>query len=53
VRFGEAGVISLRRNFLHAAALQFQHPRTGAALSFSRPLPAELEEFLQSILPAG
>jgi 23S rRNA pseudouridine1911/1915/1917 synthase len=53
VRFGEAGVISLRRNFLHAAALQFQHPRTGLPLSFSRPLPAELEEFLQRISPAG
>jgi 23S rRNA pseudouridine1911/1915/1917 synthase len=40
---------SLPRNFLHAAALQFQHPRTGLALSFSRPLPEELERFLQQI----
>jgi len=45
---GEAA-ISLPRNFLHAAALQFQHPRTDATLSFSRPLPAELEEFLHRI----
>ena len=44
---GKAGNISLPRNFLHAASLQFQHPRSGAALSFSRPLPAELEQFLQ------
>jgi hypothetical protein len=29
--------------------LQFQHPRTGAVLSFSAPLPAELEEFLQNL----
>jgi 23S rRNA pseudouridine1911/1915/1917 synthase len=40
---------SLPRNFLHAAALQFQHPRSGLALSFFRPLPKELERFLQQI----
>lgn len=40
---------SLPRNFLHAAALQFQHPRSGLALSFSRPLPEELERFFQQI----
>src|SRR3984893_12468602 len=45
----EGGRLSLARNFLHAAALQFQHPRTGAVLSFSAPLPAELEEFLQNL----
>lgn len=48
-RAGEAGVISLPRNFLHAAALEFQHPRTGLPLSFSRPLPAELQAFLRRI----
>lgn len=41
--------ISLPRNFLHAAALQFQHPRSGEALSFARPLPEELEGFLEKI----
>ena len=41
-----AAHISLPRNFLHAAALQFQHPRTGEPLSFTAPLPAELEDFL-------
>jgi 23S rRNA pseudouridine1911/1915/1917 synthase len=46
---GEPGTISLPRNFLHATSLQFQHPRTGAALSFSRPLPEELEGFLHQI----
>jgi 23S rRNA pseudouridine1911/1915/1917 synthase len=44
----EAGV-SLPRNFLHAAALQLQHPRTGVALSFERPLPEELKDFLEKI----
>jgi 23S rRNA pseudouridine1911/1915/1917 synthase len=44
----EAG-ISLPRNFLHAAALQLQHPRSGGALSFARPLPEELRGFLEKI----
>jgi 23S rRNA pseudouridine1911/1915/1917 synthase len=44
----EAG-ISLSRNFLHAAALQFQHPRSGETLSFARPLPEELRVFLEGI----
>jgi len=38
--------LQLERNFLHAAALEFAHPRTGDALSFVRPLPPELEHFL-------
>jgi 23S rRNA pseudouridine1911/1915/1917 synthase len=43
------GRIALGRNFLHAAALQFQHPRSGETLSFSRPLPPELQNFLCEI----
>jgi 23S rRNA pseudouridine1911/1915/1917 synthase len=43
-------VISLPRNFLHAAELQFQHPRTDEVMKFSRPLPAELEEFLSLVV---
>jgi 23S rRNA pseudouridine1911/1915/1917 synthase len=41
--------ISLPRNFLHAAALQLQHPRSGETLSFARPLPDELQGFLERI----
>ena len=41
--------LHLARNFLHAAAIDFLHPRTGEKLSFSRPLPPELESFLQQI----
>jgi 23S rRNA pseudouridine1911/1915/1917 synthase len=44
----EAG-ISLPRNFLHAAALLLQHPRTGVELLFERPLPEELKGFLEKI----
>ena len=45
----QAGRLSLPRNFLHAAALQFQHPRTGEPLSFTAPLPGELEDLLQQL----
>ena len=45
----KAPVVLLGRNFLHAAALELQHPRTGARLSFSRGLPSELETFLQKL----
>jgi len=41
--------ISMPRNFLHAAALQLQHPRSGDALSFARALPQELKDFLEKI----
>ena len=40
---------ALDRNFLHAAELQFAHPRTGAVLELSAPLPAALVEFLALI----
>jgi 23S rRNA pseudouridine1911/1915/1917 synthase len=43
------GKIGLTRNFLHAAAIRFEHPRSGESLSFSRELPAELQEFLQQV----
>jgi 23S rRNA pseudouridine1911/1915/1917 synthase len=45
----EGSVISLPRNFLHAAALLFCHPRSEEQLSFSAPLPDELEAFLRAI----
>jgi 23S rRNA pseudouridine1911/1915/1917 synthase len=43
------GTISLQRNFLQAAALQFTHPRTGETLSFSIPLPVQLATFLGTL----
>lgn len=39
--------ISLPRNFLHAAELQFTHPRTGETLSSARAIPEQLSEFLR------
>lgn len=41
--------LALPRNFLHSTALEFAHPRTGQVLSFSRPLPMELEQFLKKL----
>ena len=38
--------LTLGRNFLHAAELEFTHPRTGALIQLSSPLPAELDDFL-------
>lgn len=49
-RATESGArLALGRNFLHAAALELQHPRTGEALSFARGLPRELEAFLTKL----
>ncbi|HVA01346.1 MAG TPA: RluA family pseudouridine synthase [Terriglobia bacterium] len=45
-RMGEREYPTLERNFLHAARIEFAHPRTGAPLSFTSPLPRELVDFL-------
>jgi len=39
------------RQFLHAAHLEFAHPRTGQWLSFDSPLPADLAAFALPWLP--
>ena len=46
---GREGTIALARNFLHAGALELQHPRTGETLSFTRELPPELKQFLEQV----
>ncbi len=40
---------TLERNFLHAAAIEFHHPRSGASISLKAPLPTELREFLERL----
>lgn len=37
------------RLFLHAAKLEFDHPRTGQRLSFGSPLPEDLKETLEKL----
>ncbi|AXC11544.1 Ribosomal large subunit pseudouridine synthase D [Acidisarcina polymorpha] len=44
-----AGSVSLDRNFLHAAELEFAHPRTGKTVALQSPLPADLTAFLARI----
>ena len=43
---GSREQIPLRRPFLHAATLAFDHPATGERLRFEDPLPAELQAVL-------
>jgi 23S rRNA pseudouridine1911/1915/1917 synthase len=46
---GKNAVIGLRRNFLHAAELEFKHPRTSAVIALKSELPDELREFLSKV----
>jgi len=39
--------VSLPRNFLHSAKLQFTHPSSHEPLSFSSPIPEQLADFLR------
>lgn len=41
--------VTLKRNFLHAYAIEFRHPETNNSISFKQALPAELEAFVQEI----
>jgi hypothetical protein len=42
-------VIGLGRNFLHAAELEFRHPRTGKPIALKRELPEGLQRFLRKV----
>ena len=46
---GKQTLPALERNFLHAAFLQFLHPRTQQTMSFSSDLPEDLRLFLDQI----
>ena len=54
---GKKAPETLTRNFLHAAELNFTHPRTGRTMSFRSPLPGELRKFMEKLgegeLPDG
>jgi len=45
--YGRAGALGLARQFLHAERLEFDHPRTGAAISARSPLPPDLSAALE------
>jgi 23S rRNA pseudouridine1911/1915/1917 synthase len=42
-------IAALGRQFLHAEHLGFTHPRTGEAMRFHAPLPAELDNLLAAL----
>ena len=46
---GTRAVIALGRNFLHATAVEFKHPRYGRTNRAGNPLPAELTAFLTQL----
>jgi len=46
---GKQTLPTLERNFLHAAFLQFLHPRTLETMSFSSNLPKDLSWFLSQV----
>jgi 23S rRNA pseudouridine1911/1915/1917 synthase len=46
---GMPATIVLERNFLHSAVLELAHPRRKELLKFSRPLPEELKNLLDSL----
>jgi 23S rRNA pseudouridine955/2504/2580 synthase len=41
--------VGLKRMFLHAASLEFSHPRSAQRVRVEAPLAAELQRFLQSV----
>jgi len=45
--------LRLGRNFLHAAKLEFPHPKSAKILTLEAPLPVELEEFLSRLNQGG
>ena len=47
VRIGSQDRVTLERNFLHAAEIEFVHPRTGEPVTFTSPLPGKLVAFLE------
>ena len=45
--------LALPRNFLHAARLNFTHPKSGKAVEFEAALPEDLEKFLEKLRRAA
>jgi len=48
-----AGSPLLGRQALHAASLELDHPASGERITFSAPLPADLEAMLAVLRAAG
>ncbi|HET6930131.1 MAG TPA: RluA family pseudouridine synthase [Candidatus Acidoferrum sp.] len=50
---GNSSLPALGRNFLHAAKLGFQQPRTGQTIQLAAPLPGELRTYLAKLAVAA
>jgi 23S rRNA pseudouridine1911/1915/1917 synthase len=48
---GQPRTLILDRNFLHSAALELQHPKSGETLRFESKLPPELQDFMAALGP--
>jgi 23S rRNA pseudouridine1911/1915/1917 synthase len=53
LRLGMQERRTLPRTFLHAAALEFRHPRGSELISLQAPLPEDLESFLKLVAEKG
>jgi len=51
--YGTAGLLGLRRQFLHATRLAFAHPLTGEPVDVRSPLPADLRAALDRLPEEG
>ena len=49
----EIGKLGLKRLFLHATALAFDHPRTGESVMVNAPLPEDLSLAMDRIVRTG
>jgi len=45
----QQALATLQRQALHAAELGFEHPKSGKRLSFSQPLPADMETLIAAL----
>ncbi|HYA97785.1 MAG TPA: RluA family pseudouridine synthase [Methylomirabilota bacterium] len=52
-RVGKIALPELGRNFLHAARLSFQHPRSKQPVEVRAPLPGELRDYLRQLATAA
>ncbi|HKM67696.1 MAG TPA: RluA family pseudouridine synthase [Candidatus Acidoferrum sp.] len=50
---GHSSLPALGRNFLHAARIGFQQPRTGQSIQLTAPLPDELRKYLANLAAAA
>jgi 23S rRNA pseudouridine1911/1915/1917 synthase len=53
LQVGNVSLPALGRNFLHAAKLGFQQPRTGQRIQLTAPLPGELRAYLAKLSAAA